>query len=376
MLLERKGKLNDMLLIGMLAVTAAVVPTPAADPQPDLVSGWSVEEDDPLACALKRTDADPNPLLLRLNTDGQISLHIWGPASLSGSRVIVNRRTYTYSPDGLTPADTRAFLRDFAVGEWLEARQGKGPALARISLRGSAAAVTRLSRCADDLKARLESEIASGALVTTRTRRNVEEVKEDARRGRPGATIIGPSRYIPWAKRNRFEGVVGLRIRVEADGRVSRCSVVISSGFEAIDIATCRIYLTSPPFRPARNERGEAVAEEAFQRAWWDPGPPPPTGVVVRAQAAVPIGEVIANDDYPAAALRAGEEGDVEYRLTIGPTGRVEECVVTASSGSASLDAATCRLLGGRWRFVPARNGTGEAVRDVQTGWIRWSIAR
>ena len=84
------------------------------------------------------------------------------------------------------------------------------------------------------------------------------------------------------------------------------------------------------------------------------PGTPPPPGygpspgrpVRVRAN----MNSYFSVEDYPAAALRAKAQGTTEVRVTVGPDGRVTGCVVTENSGSAVLDAATCRIL----RSAPA----------------------
>lgn len=53
----------------------------------------------------------------------------------------------------------------------------------------------------------------------------------------------------------------------------------------------------------------------------------------------------ITPDDYPAEALRRGEQGSVRFRAEIGPNGRVSRCSIVESSGSPSLDGATCRAV-------------------------------
>ena len=82
----------------------------------------------------------------------------------------------------------------------------------------------------------------------------------------------------------------------------------------------------------------------------------------------------ISDTDYPAEAIRRGEEGIVGFTIEVSPQGRVAACSVTVSSGSAALDAATCRLLAERARFIPARNDRGEAVSDIVNGRIRWQL--
>lgn len=76
----------------------------------------------------------------------------------------------------------------------------------------------------------------------------------------------------------------------------------------------------------------------------------------------------IRNSDYPQDASRTKVGGEVEVRFTIQPTGRVTGCLVSRSSGNASLDAATCRLIQQRFRFRPATDGAGTPVAS-QYGW-------
>ena len=81
---------------------------------------------------------------------------------------------------------------------------------------------------------------------------------------------------------------------------------------------------------------------------------------------------VIRDRDYPKTASRANIGGEVEVRFTIEPTGRVTRCRVTRSSGDASLDTTTCRLIEERFRFRPATNSAGEPVASSY-GWRqRW----
>lgn len=83
---------------------------------------------------------------------------------------------------------------------------------------------------------------------------------------------------------------------------------------------------------------------------------------------------LISNHDYPAEALRNDEEGTVRVRLHVGADGRVSACTVSQSSGSASLDSTTCRLLQERARFTPARDSAGRVVSDTVATSITWNI--
>jgi TonB family protein len=93
-----------------------------------------------------------------------------------------------------------------------------------------------------------------------------------------------------------------------------------------------------------------------------------------RARSEQPLAFYLSDEDYPAASVRNGEQGAVAFRLSIGADGRPAGCSVTRSSGSAALDATTCRLMMARPRFVPARDSSGKAVADAVEGRIVWRL--
>lgn len=85
-------------------------------------------------------------------------------------------------------------------------------------------------------------------------------------------------------------------------------------------------------------------------------------------------GNWVSDADYPTAALRRGDQGATRFELTISPDGRVRDCRIAQSSGSADLDAATCAKLSQRARFTPARDEHGDLVAGRYSGVIRWRI--
>ncbi len=86
------------------------------------------------------------------------------------------------------------------------------------------------------------------------------------------------------------------------------------------------------------------------------------------------VGQWFGQDAYPVAAIRAGEQGRVVAILTIDATGRPTGCTVPVSSGSATLDEATCRIAMRRTTFTPARDGTGRAVTSQYRLPVRWIL--
>ncbi|KQM18542.1 energy transducer TonB [Sphingomonas sp. Leaf24] len=104
--------------------------------------------------------------------------------------------------------------------------------------------------------------------------------------------------------------------------------------------------------------------------------PPAPPAPVI-SKAAGPRSDPatwFTNDDYPASALNSGDEGVTAIAWDINTQGRVENCRVTASSGSAALDRATCATLQRRARFTPALDQSGNPIRSTGSRRVRWTM--
>lgn len=100
----------------------------------------------------------------------------------------------------------------------------------------------------------------------------------------------------------------------------------------------------------------------------------PPAAAPARAVPLHPLERLISAEDYPAAAVRAGEQGTVRVVLDVSAEGRVTGCTVTESSRSAHLDSTTCRILRARARFTPARDAAGTAVTDRVEAGLAWKM--
>jgi protein TonB len=111
------------------------------------------------------------------------------------------------------------------------------------------------------------------------------------------------------------------------------------------------------------------------------PAPPSPPPAPVRSQAAKARADLRSLfdgvNDYPASALRNEEQGTVRVRLDVGPNGRVANCTVTSSSGSAALDSTTCRIIRARAKFSPALDVGGHPISDTYTAPpIKWVVPK
>lgn len=96
--------------------------------------------------------------------------------------------------------------------------------------------------------------------------------------------------------------------------------------------------------------------------------------IVAPAQPRTDPQSLISGKDYPASALRKGEQGTVRYLLQIGADGRVRGCRVIRSSGSSSLDSAACRVMTERGRFRPAIDSTGSPAASEEVQAVAWSL--
>jgi protein TonB len=104
------------------------------------------------------------------------------------------------------------------------------------------------------------------------------------------------------------------------------------------------------------------------------PGPGPRAGTAQVARPPVQSTGLITSDDYPAAALRAEEQGAVTVEMAVSADGRVTGCSVRVSSGSSRLDSATCALAVRRFRFTPAADARGRPVAGTASRTVVWRI--
>ncbi|HEX8444433.1 MAG TPA: TonB family protein [Allosphingosinicella sp.] len=78
--------------------------------------------------------------------------------------------------------------------------------------------------------------------------------------------------------------------------------------------------------------------------------------------------------DYPLEALKKFEEGVAQFQVEVDAEGRPGNCVITESSGSATLDAATCKMMLERARFSPALDDQGKTVPATFSRRVNWKL--
>ncbi|MFC0683737.1 TonB family protein [Novosphingobium clariflavum] len=75
--------------------------------------------------------------------------------------------------------------------------------------------------------------------------------------------------YPPW-DRETLEGVVEVKLLVDATGMTTGCGVTISSGNVKLDEYTCSLLMKRARFEPARGLHGKRVPGEVIQAVHWE----------------------------------------------------------------------------------------------------------
>jgi TonB family protein len=83
---------------------------------------------------------------------------------------------------------------------------------------------------------------------------------------------------------------------------------------------------------------------------------------------------IFRTSDYPRVAMSRNEQGTAGVRYWIGTNGKVSDCRVVETSGSALLDQQTCDVIIRRARYFPARVKSGESVASIGFQRIRWEL--
>ncbi|HEY7805848.1 MAG TPA: TonB family protein [Croceibacterium sp.] len=82
-------------------------------------------------------------------------------------------------------------------------------------------------------------------------------------------TWVNEGDYPPRDENEGNEGTTVFRVTVNADGRVSGCAVVRSSGHPALDAAACRAVTSRARFAPATDDSGERVIGSYTNSVRW-----------------------------------------------------------------------------------------------------------
>ena len=295
----------------------------------------------------------------------------------------------TCSP-GTDPATTRYSIADGDDALGCRTRppeKGRG-SLASRALSNSAREAAGLDR---HLAVRRTVGISCGGMLLVALATLTLQPAADARvpicAARRAANCAAPARtnfasyfssddYPAAARRNQEEGTVGIVVSVNAEGGVESCFIAASTNSSTLDEETCRIIRRRAHFTPAIHASGRPAADFVSARIRWQLGTPPspapgqaeaqtidPVDVVIpserlrpdfyspyiRARPLASLSALVTYRDYPAGAPRGPDLRPTNFRLTIGPDGNVDDCVISVPQ---RVPRAGCDHL-------PADAGTG-----------------
>ena len=177
----------------------------------------------------------------------------------------------------------------------------------------------------------------------------------------PLHSLVTALDYPADAKQAGEQGTVSMRLDIGAEGRVTGCTILASSGSARLDSASCELLRRRASFTPARDGKGKAMPDVVETRLSWRLGESPYTipgydtanaawlaclMPRVQADAAGTLAEAAIADRALAACT--AEEQRVVAVLTAAPPG--------FKADSAATDVRT-----------PIRTGLVQAVRTLRS---------
>lgn len=85
-------------------------------------------------------------------------------------------------------------------------------------------------------------------------------------------------------------------------------------------------------------------------------------------------GTWVTDNDYPRDLIRKGEQGIVQFRLSIGANGRPTQCHIQRSTRPIGFDTAVCDALMRRARFEPALDANGKPIASYWRNAVRFQM--
>jgi Gram-negative bacterial TonB protein C-terminal len=188
----------------------------------------------------------------------------------------------------------------------------------------------------------------------------------------PVSAWIVPADYPADAAGKGQGGLVTMRFRIAASGRVEKCKSVFTSAPMLLTRISCQRIEERARYAPAHDRTGTPVESEGELTARWRPETAD-VEVTSRFGGAMPIGNPgawMTDDDYAQVTQGRGD-ADAELVFEIGTEGRVTRCGFTAL-GNAKTSERTCKLLTQRARFRPPVGDHGEPLVTQGTLTMLW----
>jgi bla regulator protein blaR1 len=177
----------------------------------------------------------------------------------------------------------------------------------------------------------------------------------------PDVTQLAAPKYPADAIAERVEGIVMLRVEVDANGKALRAELDAAGSTPAIDarlVAAAREAALGWKFQPVA---GAVMVPITFSLTEEDSSASLPIVAPGEVEASEPAGPMptyrrVSAPRYPKSAIEARRSGRVLLRVLVGSDGLPQQVEVEASSGSYDLDEAA-RTAVRKWAFNAAYDG-------------------
>lgn len=292
--------MGKFLKAAALASVALATPATAADW--DSVAGWDVYEVGATQCVIGRAFAQADLTFgIIMSVDGEVRVFATGagwPARAGESvdaMVAFDGKALVQGPSvgieqqrnrGFVAAGDAAMLEGFASARQLTVRAGSSVHKEGLPLTGSAAALAQGRRCVSNLREERGAGMAAPVFAQPAQRAPAPYVRARpmtaavrapavqtlASRATPRvslASLLGDSDYPAAALRAGHEGSTTVRLAIDSRGAVADCDIARSSGSDALDDETCRVFMRKGRFSPARDTAGRPVVSFAQQTVRW-----------------------------------------------------------------------------------------------------------
>lgn len=177
----------------------------------------------------------------------------------------------------------------------------------------------------------------------------------------------------------RRQGDVGLKLTIEPDGRLARCSVIRPSGHDDFDTGACRHLLAYTSFHPGLDDAGARFGGEVAATFSYRLGLSVHVPVGPHAQEQAPSKPAVPLEPITLATLGITKAmrppptvGGISAAVRVETDGHVGACLLTSPTYVDAIDVAACDRLRRDVRFRPAEDREGRPAASRYTVSLSW----
>lgn len=177
------------------------------------------------------------------------------------------------------------------------------------------------------------------------------------------------ARFYTAAMRARgLQGAVELDLAVDPSGKVTACKMKTSAIDADLAAASC------PAAQTARFRKSAYGAPSMPLKLVWSVSNPQVIAARPGHPARLATPPFSSEFSYPSEAKQKGEEGRAFAEVDVSAAGQPTACRIRRSSGSASLDAATCQVMMTLGRYEPMVDVFNTPFAGVANGSMNWRL--